>query len=118
MTKETADQLIQFLAAMAHHSREHALKLKALELIAKKHPEIFQDYEKHLLCEALRVLLRCDQEFHAFLDSYEFRSILTLRYHEPMKYIAQRDAHGCLIAAVAMVLDLDYDEVGRFVHPA
>lgn len=48
MTKDTADQLVQFLAAMAHHSREYALKLKALERIAKKHPEIFQDYEDYL----------------------------------------------------------------------
>ena len=48
MTNETADQLIRFLAAMSHYSREHALKLKALELIAKKHPEIFQDYEQYL----------------------------------------------------------------------
>jgi hypothetical protein len=48
MTKETVDQLIQFLTAMAHHSREYALKLKAIEQIAKKHPEIFRAYEEFL----------------------------------------------------------------------
>jgi hypothetical protein len=48
MTKETVDQLIQFLTAMAHHSREYALKLKAIEQTAKKHPEIFRAYEEYL----------------------------------------------------------------------
>jgi hypothetical protein len=42
MKKETIDQPIQFLTAMADHSREYALKLKALEQVAKKHPEIFR----------------------------------------------------------------------------
>jgi phosphoglycolate phosphatase-like HAD superfamily hydrolase len=48
MKKETIDQLIQFLTAMADHSREYALKLKALEQVAKKHPEIFRTYEEYL----------------------------------------------------------------------
>lgn len=48
MNKGTAEQLIQFLEAMAHHSRENALKLKAIEHVAKQHPEIFQDYEQYL----------------------------------------------------------------------
>jgi hypothetical protein len=33
---------------MAHHSREYALKLKAIEQRAKKHPEIFRAYEEYL----------------------------------------------------------------------
>ena len=41
MKKETVDQLIQFLTLIAHYSREYALKLKAFEQVAKKHPEIF-----------------------------------------------------------------------------
>ena len=48
MKKETIDQLIQLLTAMAAHSREYALKLKALEQVAKKHPEIFRAYEEYL----------------------------------------------------------------------
>jgi hypothetical protein len=48
MKKETVDQLIQFLTLMAHHSREYALKLKAFEQVAKKHPEIFRAYEEYL----------------------------------------------------------------------
>jgi hypothetical protein len=58
MKKETIDQLIQFLTAMAHHSREYALKLKAFELVAKKHPEIFRAYEELSLTKTLCTLIR------------------------------------------------------------
>ena len=48
MKKEAVDQLIEFLTAMAHYSREAALKLKALERVAVKHPDIFQEYQEFL----------------------------------------------------------------------
>jgi hypothetical protein len=48
MTKDTADQLIQFLATMAHQSREQGLKLKALERLANNRPDVFQDYQNYL----------------------------------------------------------------------
>jgi hypothetical protein len=33
----------------------------------------------------------------------------------PMQYIAQKDEHGCLRAALAMILDMTYDEVARSI---
>jgi hypothetical protein len=48
MNNETVNLLVKFLEAMAHHSREYALKLKAIEHVARKYPEIFNDYESHL----------------------------------------------------------------------
>jgi hypothetical protein len=48
MEKHTVDDLISFLAAMDHYSREYALMLKALERVAKEHPEIFQRYENYV----------------------------------------------------------------------
>jgi len=48
MNKDAADQLTNLLTAMAHYSREAALKLKALERIAQERPVVFHDYEKYL----------------------------------------------------------------------
>ena len=53
MKKEAVTDLVAFLTDMAHYSVEYALKLKAMERTAKKHPEIFQDYERSL--EELRM---------------------------------------------------------------
>jgi hypothetical protein len=47
MKKETVDQLISLLAALFLHSREHAARFKALEQVAREHPEIFADYENY-----------------------------------------------------------------------
>lgn len=51
MRKETVDQLITFLEARKLWPitrASNALKMKALERVAKKHLEIFQDYEHYL----------------------------------------------------------------------
>jgi hypothetical protein len=32
-----------------------------------------------------------------------------------LEYVAQKDAMGCLIASTAMVLDMTYDEVAKFI---
>jgi len=45
MTRKTADQLITLLAALFRHSREHAARFRALEEVARDHPEIFGEYE-------------------------------------------------------------------------
>jgi hypothetical protein len=45
MNKDTVDQLIALLGALFRHSREYAAKFRALEEVAREHPEIFSDYK-------------------------------------------------------------------------
>jgi hypothetical protein len=79
MKKETADQLIQFLTLIAHHSREYALKLKAFEQVAKKHPEIFRAYEEYLeelrasaLAQESHEHIRFAQNFFGITISFDY----------------------------------------------
>jgi hypothetical protein len=52
MNEQTVDQLISLLGALFHHAREQAAKLKALEQIAREHPEVFAEYEAY--CSEIR----------------------------------------------------------------
>lgn len=45
MNQQTVDQLIALLGALFRHSREHAARFRALEGVAREHPEIFADFE-------------------------------------------------------------------------
>jgi hypothetical protein len=80
MKKETVDQLIQFLTAMANYSREYALKLKALEQVAKKHPEIFRAYEESL--EELRASALAQQSHEHTEEALEALRAELLRDHD------------------------------------
>jgi hypothetical protein len=80
MKKETIDQLIQFLTAMAAHSREYALKLKALEQVAKKHPEIFRAYEEYL--EELRASALAQESHEHTEEALEALRAELLRDHD------------------------------------
>ncbi|ERR1700674_1640377 len=80
MKKETIDQLIQFLTAMAQHSREYALKLKAFEQVAKKHPEIFRAYEGYL--EELRSSALAQESHEHIEEALEALSTELLRDHD------------------------------------
>lgn len=48
MDHKTVDQLIALLSDLFHHSREHAVKFRALEQVARDHPEIFAEYENYV----------------------------------------------------------------------
>jgi len=80
MKKETIDQIIQFLTAMAHHSREYALKLKAFEQVAKKHPEIFRAYEEYL--EELRASALAQESHEHTEEALEALRTELLRDHD------------------------------------
>jgi hypothetical protein len=80
MTKETVDQLIQFLTVMSHHSLEYALKLKALEQVAKKHPEIFRAYEEYL--EELRASAIAEESHKQTEEALEALRIELLRVQD------------------------------------
>lgn len=45
MEKRTVDELIMLLGALFKHSRETSARFKALEEVAREHPEIFANYE-------------------------------------------------------------------------
>jgi hypothetical protein len=80
MKKETVDQLIQFLTLIAHHSREYALKLKAFEQVAKKHPEIFRAYEEYL--EELRASALAQESHEHTEEALEALRADLLRDHD------------------------------------
>jgi hypothetical protein len=62
MNEDTVDQLITILGAMFHKAREHAAKLRALEQVARDHPEIFAEYETYYS------EIRTDREFQRSHD--------------------------------------------------
>lgn len=48
MNQDTMELFTQILTALIHHSREHELKLMAIERIAREHPEVFKDYDDYV----------------------------------------------------------------------
>src|ERR1700674_172733 len=92
MKKETVDKLIQLLTLIAHHSREYALKLKAFEQVAKKHPEIFRAYEESL--EELRSSALAQESHEHTEEALEALSAESLRDHDQLRSYACQFRHA------------------------